>query len=121
MRPRGRTASCRRADSFSEKGLRLLVCPLHSLEIFQGKERDVIIYGFTRSNPKGRVGFLAELRRLNVSLTRARRQLVTVGDSSTLTRATHAPFAELMTAFIETTQSLPGGYLHARQLRPRLE
>lgn len=91
-----------------------------TVDSFQGKERDVILYGFTRSNSRGRVGFLAELRRLNVSLTRARHQLVMFGDSSTLTRAVDAPFAELMRALLTTVKALPGGYLHAHEYRHRL-
>ncbi|MDL5205242.1 AAA domain-containing protein [Streptomyces sp. ALI-76-A] len=69
-----------------------------TVDSFQGGERDVILYGFTRSNPGGRVGFLAELRRANVALTRVRRQLVLVGDLSTLTRAKDAGFRDLSRA-----------------------
>lgn len=55
-----------------------------TVDAFQGGERDLIIFGFTRSNERGDVGFLRELRRLNVAMSRARRQLVLVGDSETL-------------------------------------
>jgi AAA domain len=48
-----------------------------TVDAFQGGEQDLIIYGFTRSNNNGDIGFLKELRRLNVAITRARRQLVT--------------------------------------------
>ncbi|WP_425246491.1 DEAD/DEAH box helicase [Streptomyces sp. NEAU-NA10] len=72
-----------------------------TVDSFQGGERDVILYGFTRSNPAGRVGFLAELRRTNVAFTRARRQLVLVGDLATLTRATDSGFRELMRSLRE--------------------
>ncbi|MFB7335377.1 AAA domain-containing protein [Streptomyces adustus] len=68
---------------------------LGTVDSFQGGERDVILYGFTRSNPAGRVGFLDELRRANVAFTRARRQLVLVGDLSTLTRAGDPGFRDL--------------------------
>ncbi len=91
-----------------------------TVDSFQGKERDVIIYGFTRSNAKRQVGFMAELRRLNVSLTRARRQLVLIGDSKTLTRATDKPFARLIQALLKTVKTAQGGYLHARELQQRL-
>ncbi|MFF0247669.1 DEAD/DEAH box helicase [Streptosporangium sandarakinum] len=58
-----------------------------TVDSFQGGERDLVVYAFTRSNPRGEVGFLRELRRLNVAVSRARRQLVLVGDAATLTAA----------------------------------
>lgn len=69
-----------------------------SVDSFQGGERDVILYGFTRGNADGRVGFLDELRRANVAFTRAKGQLVLVGDLSTLTRATDDGFRALAEA-----------------------
>ena len=66
-----------------------------TVDSFQGGERDLIVYGFTRSNSRGDVGFLKELRRINVALTRARRQLVLVGDGTTLSRARDENFARL--------------------------
>lgn len=59
-----------------------------TVDSFQGQERDVIIITFTRSNPLGRVGFLRDWRRLNVAMTRAKRQLIMIGDLSTLTNLT---------------------------------
>ncbi|MEU0395880.1 AAA domain-containing protein [Streptomyces sp. NPDC006208] len=66
-----------------------------TVDSFQGGERDVILYGFTRSNPDGRVGFLKELRRANVAFTRVKHQLVLVGDMDTLTGARDTYFREL--------------------------
>jgi len=66
-----------------------------TVDSFQGGERDVIFYGFTRSNPERRIGFLSELRRVNVAITRARMQLVLVGDLETLTEARNRRFREL--------------------------
>lgn len=66
-----------------------------TVDSFQGGERDVILYGFTRSNSDGRIGFLDELRRANVAFTRAKRQLVLVGDMKMLLRADDARFREL--------------------------
>ena len=51
---------------------------------FQGREKEVIILSLVRSNEEGRIGFLRDLRRLNVAITRARRKLYMVGDSTTL-------------------------------------
>jgi hypothetical protein len=66
-----------------------------TVDSFQGGERDVILYGFTRSNPERRVGFLSELRRVNVAISRAKMQLVMVGDMETLTSARNAGFRDL--------------------------
>jgi superfamily I DNA and/or RNA helicase len=66
-----------------------------TVDAFQGGERDVILYGFTRSNPRGEIGFLREQRRLNVAITRAREQLVLVGDLETLTSARDGGFRDL--------------------------
>ncbi|GLZ43297.1 AAA domain-containing protein [Actinokineospora sp. NBRC 105648] len=69
-----------------------------SVDSFQGGERDVILYGFTRSNPHGNVGFLSELRRANVAFTRAKEQLVLVGDLAMLTTARDTGFRNLLVA-----------------------
>lgn len=67
-----------------------------TVDSFQGGERDLIVYAFTRSNARGEVGFLKELRRLNVAVSRARRQLVLVGDTTTLTAARDEGFRVLV-------------------------
>ncbi len=58
---------------------------IKSVDGFQGREKEVVIISLTRSNKNRRIGFLEDVRRLNVSLTRAKRKLIVVGDSTTVT------------------------------------
>lgn len=57
---------------------------VNTVDGFQGQERDVIYISLVRSNSKGEIGFLKDVRRMNVALTRARKRLVVIGDSATL-------------------------------------
>ena len=68
-----------------------------SVNSFQGREKQAIACSFVRSNPEGELGFVADPRRLTVALTRARRLLLCVGDSATL--SSNARFAEVLQAF----------------------
>jgi len=53
---------------------------------FQGREKEAVVVSLTRANEAGEVGFLADVRRMNVALTRARKKLVVVGDGATVAR-----------------------------------
>jgi len=57
---------------------------INTVDAFQGQERDIIAISFVRSNEKSEVGFLSDIRRTNVAMTRARKKLIMVGDSATL-------------------------------------
>jgi len=57
---------------------------INTVDAFQGQERDVIAISFVRSNEKSEVGFLGDIRRTNVAMTRAKKKLIMIGDSATL-------------------------------------
>ncbi|MFW6376017.1 MAG: IGHMBP2 family helicase [Thermoplasmatota archaeon] len=66
---------------------------IDTVDGFQGREKEVIILSLTRSNKKDNIGFLKDLRRLNVSITRARRKLVVIADCNTV--STHPLYEKL--------------------------
>ncbi len=80
-----------------------------TVDSFQGQERDIIAITLTRSNAQGEIGFLSDIRRMNVGMTRARRKLLLVGDSSTL--CSHPFFGELL-AYVKGV----GGYRTAHEM-----
>lgn len=71
---------------------------INTVDAFQGQERDIIAISFVRSNDKGEIGFLGDIRRTNVAMTRARKKLIMIGDSATL--GTH----DFYTALLEYVQ-----------------
>jgi ATP-dependent RNA/DNA helicase IGHMBP2 len=78
--------------------IRQLLADVQELEVdtvdgFQGREKEAAIVSLVRSNEQGELGFLADIRRVNVAITRARKKLIIIGDSATVAR--HPFFAGL--------------------------
>ena len=71
---------------------------VNTVDGFQGQERDIIVISLVRSNDEGQIGFLRDLRRMNVAITRARMKLIILGDRHTLTRH---PFYRKLWQYIE--------------------
>ena len=82
---------------------------VNTIDSFQGQERDVVYISMVRSNNDGDIGFLSDIRRMNVAMTRARKKLVVVGDSATLAQF---PFYEKFIAYAEKFE----GYQSAWEL-----
>ena len=59
---------------------------VNTVDGFQGQERDIILISLVRANDEGQIGFLRDLRRMNVAITRARMKLIILGDTATLTQ-----------------------------------
>ena len=74
---------------------------VNTVDGFQGQERDVILISLVRANDKGQIGFLRDLRRMNVAITRARMKLFILGDAPTLTRH---PFYKQLYNYIQTVR-----------------
>jgi superfamily I DNA and/or RNA helicase len=68
--------------------------PIHTIDSFQGRETDILFCSLVRSNTDREIGFLEDDKRLNVLLTRARNQLILIGDGSTL--STSKKFQKLL-------------------------
>lgn len=77
---------------------------VNTIDSFQGQERDIVYISMTRSNSENRIGFLSEIRRMNVAMTRARKKLVVIGDSATLSQfpfyANFIAYAEQHNAYV---------------------
>jgi len=59
---------------------------VNTIDSYQGQEREVVYISMTRSNPDSKIGFLSDNRRMNVAMTRAKKKLVVIGDSATLSQ-----------------------------------
>ncbi len=74
---------------------------VNTVDGFQGQERDVILISLVRANGKGQIGFLRDLRRMNVAITRARMKLIILGDATTMTRH---PFYKKLFDYIQAVR-----------------
>lgn len=72
---------------------------IDTVDGFQGREKEAVVISLVRSNFEGEIGFLGDIRRMNVALTRARRKLIVVGDSATLA---HHDFYTRLLAYFES-------------------
>ncbi|MBR0042118.1 MAG: AAA family ATPase [Bacteroides sp.] len=72
---------------------------INTVDGFQGQERDVVFISLVRANEQGQIGFLGDLRRMNVAMTRARMKLVILGEAATLS---HHPFYKALIHYINT-------------------
>jgi len=71
---------------------------VNTVDGFQGQERDVILISLVRSNDEGQIGFLKDLRRMNVAITRARMKLIILGNKNTMTQH---PFYKKLWEYVE--------------------
>ncbi len=78
-----------------------------SVDGFQGREKEAVILSLVRSNEAGQIGFLGDMRRLNVAITRARRCLIVIGDSTTIARH---PVYEKFIAHVDALDSHRSSY-----------
>lgn len=72
---------------------------VNTVDGFQGQERDIILISLVRANDDGQIGFLRDLRRMNVAMTRARMKLIILGDTNTMSRH---PFYQKLASYIQS-------------------
>ena len=70
---------------------------IDTVDGFQGREKEAVLISMVRSNAEGEIGFLGDQRRMNVAMTRAKRKLIVIGDSTTL--GNHPFFARMLEYF----------------------
>lgn len=85
---------------------------IDSIDAFQGREKEAVIVSLVRSNLTGNLGFLADTRRMNVALTRAKRKLVVIGDSATIASI---PFYADFIQYIESIQGYRSAWEYAAE------
>lgn len=86
------------------------IITIDTIDAFQGRERDIIYISLVRSNDKGEIGFLEDVRRINVAMTRARKKLVIIGDSATLG---HHPFYNDLIDYVIASNAYKSAFEYA--------
>lgn len=86
-----------RKDSFFKPFRKAI--SVNTVDGFQGQERDIILISLVRANEDGQIGFLRDLRRMNVAMTRARMKLIILGDTTTMSRH---PFYQKLASYIHS-------------------
>ena len=99
----------RRVAPTDDNRWRSLQIEIATVDAFQGRECDIVIYSIVRSNPSGRIGFLHDYRRINVALSRARHLLVIVGDDFMMRRASGKTRANPFASVLQYIQTHPEG------------
>ena len=84
---------------------------IDSVDGFQGREKEAVVISLVRSNAGGEIGFLSDIRRMNVAKTRARRKLLMIGDTATL--CTH-PFYQRVIEYLEDQSAYRSVWEEAR-------
>jgi ATP-dependent RNA/DNA helicase IGHMBP2 len=80
---------------------------INTIDSFQGQEKDIIYISLVRSNNDSNIGFLSDIRRMNVAMTRARKKLVVIGDSATLSVL---PFYENLISYAQNNDAWMSGW-----------
>ena len=94
-------------DPENEDRWRNISIEIATVDSFQGRECDVVVYSTVRSNPARRIGFLKDYRRVNVALSRARHQLLIIGDDFMMRNADLETSGNRFVAVLEHIRSNP--------------
>jgi len=84
---------------------------VNTVDGFQGQERDIILISLVRSNANGQIGFLSDLRRMNVAMTRARMKLLVIGNAETLS---HHTFYKKLKEYVDGLKNNPSDFQEQR-------
>ena len=92
----GQLKLLKRSLDTEQSGLQTLAIECNTVDAFQGREADIVIYSVTRSNKDGKIGFLRDEARLNVALSRGRVGLLIVGDHQFCRSLSYSPLSDVL-------------------------